>query len=80
MFWKMRATTTNAYVACRKYMVMLKMKHLSHYEFLESVCQNWICEGTLFFSQRKMKISSSTISRTLMFPGGENISTVSSLS
>ena len=28
----------NAYVAYRKYMVMLKMKHISHYEFLESVC------------------------------------------
>ena len=80
MLWEMQVMTTNAYVAYMKYMVMLKMKHLSHYEFLESVCQEWICEGTLFFRQRKMKISSSTSSRTLMFPGGDDLSTVSSLS
>ena len=80
MFWAMQVMTTNAYVAYRNYIVMLKMKHLSHYEFLESVCQKWICEGTLFLCQRKMKISSSSSSRTLIFPGGDDLSTVSNLS
>ena len=59
---------------------MLNMNQLSQYEFLESVYQKWICEGKLFSRQRKMKISSSTSSCTLMFPGGDDISTVSSLS
>ena len=72
--------TTNEYVTYRKYMVMLNMKHLSRYDFLESVCQKWICEGTLFFYQIKMKIVSITSSRTLMFPGGDDLSTVSSFS
>ena len=49
MFWEMQVTTKNAYVAYRKYMLMLKMNHLSNYEFLESVCQKWICEGIFFF-------------------------------
>ena len=80
MFWQMQMMTKNAYVAYRNYMVMLNMNHLSNYEFLESVCQEWICEGTLFFRQRKTKISSSTSSRTLMFLGGENLSTIMSLS
>ena len=56
------------------------MKHLSHYEFLDSVRQKWIFEGTLFLRQRKMRISSSISSRKMMFPGGDDISTVSSLS
>ena len=61
-------------------MAILKMKHISHYELLESVCQKWIFEGTLVFCQRKTKISSSTSSCTSMFPGGDDLSTVSSLS
>ena len=79
MLYAIQVMTTNEYVTYRKYMVMLNMKHLSRYDFLESVCQKWICEGTLFFYQRKMNISSSSSSRTLMFPGGDDIGTVSSL-
>ena len=52
MFCAMQAMTTNEYVAYRNYMVMLKMKHLSRYDFLESAYQKWICEGT-FFSSKK---------------------------
>ena len=80
MFLAIQLMTKNPYVAYRNHMLMFKMKHLSHYELLESVCQEWICEGTLFFRQRKMKISSSTSSRTLMFPGGDSLSIISSLS
>ena len=80
MFCAMQLMTTNAYIAYKKYMVMLKMKHLSHYGLLESVCRKWICDVMLFFRQRKMKIISSTSSRTLMFLGGENLSTIISLS
>ena len=58
-------------------MKILKMRHLSRYDFLESVCQKLICEGTLFFRQIKMKISIRTVSCTLMFNGGDNLSTVS---
>ena len=76
----MQVMTTNAYVAYRKYMRTLMMKHLSCYEFLESLCQKWIFEGMLFFCQRKMNISSISSSRTLMFPGGDDLGTVSSLS
>ena len=81
MFWAMQAMTKNSYVAYRKYMVMLRMKYLSCYEFLESVCQKWICEGTLFLCQINMKISSSSSSScccTLMFTGGDDLGTVRS--
>ena len=72
--------TKKSYFSYRKYILMLKIDHISHYEFLASVFQKWICEGTLFFRQGKMKIIIITSSCTLMFPGGDNLSTVSSLS
>ena len=49
MFWAMQVMTTNAYVTYKKYMGLLKLKHLSHYEFLKAVCVKWITEGSKFF-------------------------------
>jgi hypothetical protein len=50
MFWCLQVMTTNAFIAYKKYMTLLKVKkQLSHYEFLEAVCIKWITEGSLFF-------------------------------
>jgi hypothetical protein len=59
MFWALQVMTTNAFVAYKKYMTLLKMKHLSHYKFLEAVCIKWITEGSLFFRGNKKRNSRS---------------------
>ena len=61
MFWAMQVMTTNAYVAYRKYMLILKMKQLSHYEFLESVCHKW-------WIQKHRDVWGSSLQRTIKIP------------
>ena len=77
MFWALQVMTTNAFIAYKKYMTMLKSKHLSHYEFLEQVCIKWITEGSLFFRgvSKKRGRRSSGMSST----NGDERSTASSM-
>jgi hypothetical protein len=58
MFWALQVMITNAFVLYKKYMVMLKLKHLGHYEFLEAVCVKWITEGSKFFRSKKSSMTS----------------------
>ena len=53
MFWEMQVMTKKSYFSYSKYILMLKIDHISHYEFLASVFQKWIWEGTLFFLSKK---------------------------
>ena len=77
MFWALQVMTTNAFIAYKKYMTMLKLKHLSHYEFLEQVSIKWITEGSLFFRgvSKKRGRRSSGMSST----NGDERSTASSI-
>jgi hypothetical protein len=53
MFWAFQVMITNAYITYSKYMKMMRMVPLSHYQFLQKVTTVWITQGTKFFRLKK---------------------------
>ena len=70
MFWALQLLTTNAFITYSKYLKMLNMVPLSHYDFLEQVATIWITQGTKFFRRNK--------NRTVIMNNDDGVSSITS--
>jgi hypothetical protein len=69
MFWALQLLTTNAFITYSKYLKMLNMVPLSHYDFLEQVATIWITQGTKFFRRKN---------RTVIMNNDDGVSSITS--